>query len=108
MTPNDLINALKLPQDQIDRIKALKAGLEDLESILNPGNICIGDPLHTALLSKAQSCVALVAKVLNQPQAEVQQTLLSLFDITEVQFTTTSKTVTEILALSALVEVANL
>ena len=106
MTPNDLISALNLPQDQIDRIKALKTGLDDLENILSKVDDC-GNPLHTALLGKAESCMALIANITGESADTVQQTLLSLFGISDNQFRTTSPSVLEILALSALVQARN-
>jgi hypothetical protein len=107
MTPNQLIDDLKLPHHEIDRIKALKASFEEFERILR-GSIAVGycppTPFHHGLEVQVENCVTLIAKILNQDRNTILQALLALFGVTENQLKTTSGTVLQIVAFSALVE----
>jgi hypothetical protein len=106
MTPTQLIDDLKLPHDQINRIKALRASFEEFEHILRGSQTegCSAKPIHTFLTEQVQTCVKMIAKILNQDQNTVLQALLALFGLTEIQFKTTSISTLQIAAFSALVE----
>jgi hypothetical protein len=106
MTPTQLIDDLKLPHDQIERIKALKAGFEEFELIVRGlhGKECKPTPFHDGLHKKMDNCVNLIAEMLNQDPNTVLQALLALFGLTENQFRTTSETTLQLVAFSALVE----
>ncbi|MGA3236701.1 MAG: hypothetical protein ABSG03_10385 [Bryobacteraceae bacterium] len=105
MTPTQLIDNLKLPQDQVDRIKALKASFDEFENILNGGNPEHGadTPFRQGILGQAESCVNLIAQILGESPNTVLQALLALFGLTELEFTRSSTSDNLIVALSALV-----
>ena len=106
MTHTQLIDDLKLPPDQIERIKALKAGFEEFELIVRGtlGEACPPTHFHKAIKKQVDDCIDLIAKILNQDANTVLQALLALFGLTEDQYKTTSKTTLQIVAISALVE----
>ena len=106
MTPADLINDLKLPQDQIDRIQALKASFDEFEDILSGAkkDKCPPSPFHGGLYQETEDSVNLIAQIIEQDADAVKQALLKLFGITEEQFNTTSGHLLQIIALSALVK----
>jgi hypothetical protein len=106
MTHTQLIDDLKLPKDQIERIKALKAGFEEFELIVRGANqeACPPNALHDGIKKHVDNCVNLIAEILNQDPNTVLQALLALFGLTEDLYKTTSKTTLQIVALSALVE----
>jgi len=106
MTPAQLIDDLKLPQDQIDRIHALKAGFDEFEDILSGAkkDSCPPSPLHGGLSEQTADSVNLIAQMIEQDANDVKQALLTLFGITEDQLNTTSPSVLQIIAISALVK----
>jgi hypothetical protein len=108
MTPDQLITRLKIPQDKLDRIKALSQSLHDFEGVLHEhaaqGKSHGPDtPVRKAIHTEATQCIELIAKILGESPEAAEATVLTLFGITHDQFDRSCTISGQIVALSALV-----
>jgi hypothetical protein len=105
MTPTQLIDDLKLPLDQVNRIKALKVSFDEFETILHGSHPEHGadTPVRQGILLQTQNCVNLIAQILGENPNAVLQALLPLFGLTEAQLDRSCTSGQLIVALSALV-----
>ena len=103
MTPDQLLSSLPITAEQLQQIQSLKSSLNAFEQLLQGGDPVPLASLRSALHQNAQSCIALIATFLGQPEEDVLAALLSLLSLADNDLIFSRTTIAVLAAFSAVV-----